>query len=755
VGRQEIYINNKQVDLIEGVSMPLNFNIADVRDPANRNASYSKTISIPATKANNLLFTNIFEVNKEVYTTDATVNFSPDFNPNLKASCLIYIDSILQLKGTAQLLNIVRDGDAMMYEVAVVGEANNLFKDIGANKLTDLDFSRFNHAYTKANIINSWDTSIKINNATIPFAYGSGYVYPMIDLGYTDGTYYDLTNWLPSIYLKTYIDEIFADAGYTYTSTFMTSDLFKHLVIPYNRTKIELDTTGRDTYLFKATLSTSLTGTLASTASEIEVDYDTENWDIGGNYNNVTYKYTAPADGSFIFDFTGDYTRYGASNIVFKIYKNGSFLSSETFTMSASTGSFAVGIYGVDLVAGDYVRFKVAATGLSALTTLRYTIDNFTVANRLTSVTTLEGATVNMNLCIPKDIQQKDLLLSVIKMFNLYVDIDKNNSKNLIIQTRDDFYANNTYVDWTDKIDYGQQIEIKPLSELNFKEYKFTYKADKDYFNELYTKEIGEVYGQYSNEVVNDFQTDTNLVEVIFSPTPSVGNSSFDRVVPKIVKRDDNNVDTPIDFNIRILYYAGLLNCDVWEFRSTNSGNEIYSVYPYVGHFDDPYAPEIIDLNFGYLQECFWNLNSSINKNLFNYLHSKHIQEITSKDSKMITAYFHLLPMDIYNLNFRNYVFLKDAYFIINKIIDYDFLNNSLTKVELLKIKNAPDYSYSELPAPPQWDNDSGSWIVEGGLNEVRSISATSDWTIVEGGEDEVRDISATSYITLLEGGQN
>lgn len=754
MGRQEIYINNTQVDLIEGVSMPLNFNIADVRDPANRNASYSKTISIPATKANNLLFTNIFEVNKEVYTTDSTVNFSPDFNPNLKASCLIYIDSIMQLKGTAQLINIVRDGDAMMYEITVVGEANNLFKDIGADKLTDLDFSRFNHAYTKANIINSWDTSIKINNATTAFAYGSGYVYPMIDLGYTDGTYYDLTNWLPSIYLKTYIDEIFSAAGYTYTSTFMTSDLFKHLVIPYNRTSIELDTTGRDAYLFKATLSTSLTGTLPSTLSEIGVDFDTENWDIGGNYNTVTYKYTAPADGSFIFDFTGDYTKYGANNIVFKIYKNGAFLTSETFAMSAS-GSFTVGIYGVDLVAGDYVTFKVAASDLIAIFgSTRFIIDNFTVANRLTSVTTLEGATVNMNLCIPKDIQQKDLLLSVIKMFNLYVDIDKNNSKNLIIQTRDDFYSNNTYVDWTNKIDYGQEIGIKPLSELSFKEYKFTYKPDKDYFNDLYTKETGEVYGQYRNEVNNDFQTSTNLVEVIFSPTPSVGNSSFDRVVPKIVKRDDNNVDTPIDFNIRILYYAGLLNCDVWQFRSTVSGNELFSVYPYVGHFDDPYAPTVIDLNFGYLQECFWNLNSSINKNLYNYLHSKHLEEITSKDSKMITAYFHLLPMDIFNLNFRNYVFLKDAYFIINKIIDYDFLNNSLTKVELLKIQNAPDYSYSELPPPPQ-ASDSESFIIEGGEDEVRDIAATTPWTIDEGGEDEVRDISATSYITLIEGGQN
>lgn len=749
--RQEVYINNTLVDIGGTIAMPLTFNIADIRDPSKRNVSYSKTLTFPGTKVNNTLFSFIFEVNKEVYTTDDAVNFSPDFNPNLKASCLIYIDSILQMKGYIQLVNVLRIENSISYECVVYSEVNNIFADIGEAKLTDLDLSKYDHPYTSTVIKNSWDTSVYVNGSPGSFAYGSGYVYGMLDVGFTDGLSYATNQWLPSIYLKTYIDAIFSEAGYTYTSTALTSELARKIVIPFNRTKLELSKEQVDQYLFQAVCDT-FTFTFSGGGTQTP-DFDSENWDLGDNYDTSLMRYTAHAAGTHIFDFVGDYTDHiGVNFIRFLIYKNGVFLSEHDFDPPALSGSFTVGVYDVELAAGDYVEFKMGIIySGSSIAENRYTITNFTVANRLTSNVIQEGNTLPMSICVPRDIFQKDLLISVIKLLNLYVEVDKDNDKNLIIETRPSYYDNNDAVDWTKKLDVSQRIEIKPLSELSARQYRYTFKPDKDYYNELYTKETNLVYGEYSTVVSNDFQKGTNVNEVIFSPTPMVGSSLHDRVVPKFISIDANGVISARETNIRLLFYDGLKTCEAWDFTSASEATSTHLNYPYVGHLDDPHNPIIGDLNFGIPSKVYFQISQYINKNIFTFLHEQFLTEITDRDSKMFIGYFRLTPLDIYSLNFRNFVFVKDAYYILNKIIDYDFANNQTTKVELLKIKNANPYAFAYLPSPPIAVNENVN-VIEGGEDEVRDISATSQWTIIEGGEDEVRDIAATSNIYIING---
>lgn len=747
--RQEIYINNSPVDLFDSISIPLNFNVADIRDPSKRNASYSKTISIPATKNNNLLFTNIFEVNKTIYTTDETINFSPDFNPNLKASCLVYINSILQMSGYIQLINITKDNGSMTYDCVIVSDINNIFSDIGDKKLTALDLSKYTHILNKASIINSWDTSIKVNGTTTPFSFGSGYVYSMVDLGFTDGTEYNVSEWYPSIFAKTYVDQIFTEAGYTYTSSFFNSDLFKHLVVPHTRTSITMSQTQIDSYLFKAT-NVSYTNSGFS-----NIQCNTEQWDLGSNYNTSTYKYTASKIGTHIFDFKGQFTKLKpeARFITLQVKVNGSTTYDGSFEMIGSSGDLSLGIYGIPLSIGDYVEFfagvSLTMTGVSAP---YYSIDNFSVANRITNTTITEGVEYDLSLATPLSITQKDFLLSIITMFNLFVEVDKNNEKNLLIEKRDDYYLLGTTIDWSDKVDISKPIEVKPLSEISAKEYIFTYKEDKDFWNEEYTKETNEIYGVHSLEIANDFQKEVNTNKIIFSPTPSVGSTNHNRVVPTFVTLNSQGVFVPRDTNIRLLYYKGVLPCTTWKLKSTLNGNTNYTIYPYMGHFDDPNNPSEIDLNFGVTKKVYWNLGQSMNKNLFTFLHEKTITEITNKDSKLVTLYMRLTPRDIYEFNFKNNVFIKESYFIVNKIIDYDFVNNETTKVELLLLTQAPAYVFTSTPSPSY--NDPAKDILEGGRNELRSVSATSLYTSVEGGRNELRNIGATSTIILIEGGR-
>ena len=52
----EIYINNTLLDVpADGVNFPLNYSIADIKEPEKRKQSFSKTIVLPSTKTNKVL----------------------------------------------------------------------------------------------------------------------------------------------------------------------------------------------------------------------------------------------------------------------------------------------------------------------------------------------------------------------------------------------------------------------------------------------------------------------------------------------------------------------------------------------------------------------------------------------------------------------------------------------------------------------------------------------------------------------------
>ena len=600
--------------------------------------------------------------------------------------------------------------------------------------MTDLDLSRYDHPYLKAVQKNSWATSIYVDSVPTAFSAGSGYVYAMVDLGYTDGETYNTNQWFPSIYVKTYIDKIFEDAGFTYDSAFFNSAFFKQLIVPFNGTTVKQPITTTDDMKFKVQDGSYQ---LLVGAGTSEPTWDTEIYDVGGHFNLSNGRYTSLHPAS-LQKWNGVYYDERSMTDVFDGYFEFVW-DANIATVSTDYFEFYMGVR----LSGGIVGY-VGAT--------LYTITNFTWENIITSTSIGEGDSMSLNYCIPKDVLQKDFFNSIVKAFNLYVEPDKDIPTKFLIETRNDYYTNNEIIDWTDKIDYSNPVEVRLLSEVNSREYVYTYKEDKDYYNDLYTKETNQRYGEYSEIIINDFQKGTNTLELIFAPTPMVGSSTSSRVVANFTSVDSSGVATPRESVIRLLYYGGVKSCDDWAYNSLLSGNSIETTYPYAGHLDDPYAPTL-DLNFGIVAQTFFIANYFTTNNLFNQYYSKFFEEVTDKDSKLITALFRLTPKDIFILSFRNFIYLDGTYYILNKVIDYDYLQNDLTKVELLKVKTANDYVPASYPAPGVGKGSFG--IIEGGEDEVRDIAATSFYTLVEGGEDEVRDIGATSYYTIVNGGQS
>ncbi len=323
--------------------------------------------------------------------------------------------------------------------------------------------------------------------------------------------------------------------------------------------------------------------------------------------------------------------------------------------------------------------------------TIALNVANGVFKNQVANNNYIEGDTIDFNNVIPKKIKQKDFFMSIVKMFNLYIQPDEANDKNLLIEPREDFY-NNTIVDWSEKLDNSQVIESLPMAAIDSKEYLYKYKDDKDYYNELYTATYDETYGEREFIINNEFLNKTNKTEIVFSPTPLVGQLDQDRVIPSIKKYDENNGQARMQSNIRILYYGGLKNSNsIWEHRSSLVASTYNTSYPYSGHLNDPFTPTL-DINFGITKEIYYddtfNAITFTDNNLFKKYYSKFIEEITDTNSKVINAYFYLTPGDIKTLSFKKQYYFNGSYFRLNKIENYN-PSNPVTKCEFLKIKLA------------------------------------------------------------------
>jgi hypothetical protein len=726
-------------------AIPLTKEAYDVNNPQKRLSDYSKTITIPEGKLVNQIFEHAFDVNVDYLT----------FNPNLKTSYQILQDGVLVIDGYCQLLAIKNVDGLVTYEIAATGKVGNLFEKIKDKYLQDLDLSALDHAWSQANVEDSWTATI-----------GEGYVYPMIDIG--GRSRYD--NWRvqdfkPAIYLKQYLDAILSEAGYTYESTFFDTTLFKSLIIPYGSGKILLDNAAILCKEFNAERTTNQTVQCQSIANIANLEDSKlifDNASTGGyfntcdtEYNATTGIYTAGADNKIslqgllnfdllytesslntteylndlyngIYSVQDDFRAYVSCYVVLKrgssytiiqtlqfdvteAAKNNA-LSDPSSVIPDNSATFKTGE--LDLQENDEVFISVGGilySGHLIIDTPSGAFDGYLSQNnfedfefKVKADSTLGskyletelglGETIITNLVVPKQIKQSDLLSSIIKRFNLYIDNDPIDENKLIIETRDD-YLTSDQVDIEQIVDRSKDYLIKPLGALDAGRFIFTDLLDKDSINDTYNKVYDETYGQQIINVDNDFITNDKTITTIFAPTPLYSVENNDRVISAMLFVNDNGEVVEATAKIRLLYWGGLLPTQ----KPWTLGLDLFinnqSFYPYAGHLDNPYDPTF-DLNWGVPKQLYYNFNygkvytlNYPNTNCYNFFWKKYIDEITDKNSKILECYLALRPYDYNELSFRKNYYIDGSYWRLLSVVDYDVTSNQTTKCTFLKVE--------------------------------------------------------------------
>lgn len=763
----ELYIENYRLDITNEISALMNFAIDDIKDFSARSTTWSRTIVLPGTSNNNRLFGHIFQVGQSNSYNSASPNVGYNFNAAKSAPCILFQDQIQTFKGVLRLLQInLNNGfqGVCEYEVSIFGNLVGLNAALSGKLLEDLDFSAYDHVYNDGNIVASWDNPG-----------GTGYYYPHIDYGtYSTNKHdWDIKTFRPGLYVREYIDKMITAAGYRWSCALFDTARFKKIVIPSSKKQMTVNVStlmeATDVLGFYGHVPAYdfLTPVLGDLVRFTVVTGSGFTPNAGPDKTVFTYNGLVTTNLKITFDFKGTFSNSsGFGQLIFNLYKNDPTVTSNLLWsgLSSTVSPYEVGVgitVNVSMAPGDTLQWRILQTFYDSLTDVYINSADFKVEALSGSIAVpiSIGDTVVLNINIPQNIRQIDFLVSIVKLFNLYVYEDKFDETLINIAPYIDYYSKNTAnaVDWTSKLNRNKVVKVKPMSELNAKIYKFKFKSDSDYYNDLYRKRYNEGYGDRTYDSQFEFTEQEKAFELIFSGTPLVGYGGEDKVYPTIFKRtgsDTAPVEENTDSNIRILQTKKITGVTSWQLKNGTTVLNTLTKYGYAGHLDDPDIPTN-DLNFGAPKELFFILTAgSLSNNQFNVYWSNYMAEITDKNSKLVIGNFYLTAKDILNLDFSKYVYVDGIAFRLNSIKDYDATTPNDCVVELFKI-NTTSYTESVNPnGPPDgcyllWsDEQTLDWNTDDPLLYSNCQDNPGDGDTGGGGGDTPPDPPTTFFVT-------
>ena len=715
-----LYIGGVNVDLFEDEPILVNYSLTDVKEPASRKVSHTKTITLPNTANNAQIFKQLFVINKD--------NTISGYDPNIRVVAIVENGSGNCISGYFQLTGITKTGTDVKYTGVIYADEKNLFSQMGDS------FIQGNPDTANDVDLDTGTSALIYRPADYQKAYVNGFVASAsaaelftIDTGtnttQTTAPYYNIpyTNLRMAMKFKHIWDRIFAKYNTTYSSTFLNTTRFKSVVYLDTHKTANLTATQANNQL----ASVSRTTEIAYTNAAFIVPFNNEIQDAGNRYNTGTGVYTASSIRNYtviVNALVQSRLRATAGPLVFggtndieveirvRVRKNGVPLPTSNGVkqnviipagtyMSGTTWNSVLGTADTYTIPFE-VSWEAQTGDLIDVTLESALVDPAPYTGITSDVKVLVGSTAlfkvetnqlglndtySKNSVPASQHKQKDFIIDVLRMFNLYLLWD---GVNYIIEPRDTFYTLGTQLDWTQKIDRSQEITITPVGQLNWRQIQFMAKKDADYYSEQYSINNKEVYGQQNVFNQNQFITETKKVELTFAPPLSVSTAANYPKLQHIYKLN-NGVAEAIDGLPRYGYWAG------WKeegnvFSQINAPGFIqvqYNGYAYVGEFDDPIVPTFSVL-FGPPRAVYYRTFGTLaitDNDLYSAYYQNELMNQISANAKLITCYVYLTPLEINNLKLYDLVVVDGVNCIISKISDYNTTTIQPTQVELIQ----------------------------------------------------------------------
>lgn len=674
---RELYINGKLVDLEPSEPIACTYQRNDIGDLKDRQADYTNEFNLPLTKTNKIILGNPELVQ------------SQSAKPYRKNTARLLQDGIEIIGNGVAIIGSSTLGEGFV-SVTVYSGIFDLFARLGDKTLKDVDFEDLSHIWN-----NTFAVSAKDNL--------TGVVYPLIKTEVSDisDSTWAINNQVPSVFVRTIFERIINQAGYTISGDFFLTSQYQNMIMPM------LDTFERDEKWIKdrssyvtfsqqdlhlkpednpnsrdvtwgSNYATGIDGDntgFTETYVPFDVDYPidantnkpSEFFDgAKDNYNSGGWQYRAKE--AMIINIRVDARIYlsaplsGSCVYVMTVKKNGvdifnvveSTAYQGTTAFDPQCEKLIAGETSIQVNANDYIevfhRFeKNSGVGAGEIFVYRNGTSIRIVPSKIIPVNSI----LDIRSVI-SPMKQKDFLKSILQMFG--ISIQNDNYADVLRFATFNEIAEKAPLDWSNKLDLSQEIEVR---------YRFDNYAQSNKFK--YGKNVKETEVGNGEFLIEDdtLEVETNVVELPFAGTEEgslfpqlfkvadlpITNISFERLKtePRLLMIDRNAT------------WSGLVIVD-----GINASIPVDSNYPYA--YFTKSGGEGLDFNQDLIPKYYKYLIDAFNK------------------CKIVNCFLNLTPVDIQNLDFFNTIYIEyfNAKFYINIVEEYT--GQGSTKCELVRL---------------------------------------------------------------------
>ena len=675
------------LDLYEDEDLPLTLSVDNFKNVAEKVQSYSKAFNLPATKRNNKIFNQIFEITRS---DDGVI-----FSPYKKSECVLKQDGFVLFKGYLRLLDVTDKDGEISYNVNLYSEVIALADYLKELSFRDLEFTELEHDYNYSEIRNSWQGTLSyINPSTSGFRTGGTVRYPFVDWNhqFTLGTSGNpiLPNlesaFRPFIKIKYIIERIFENTPFTFSSDFFDTTDFEKLYMDFNW--------GSDNapVVFNSSGSAYRTTALGIPSTYLTLTYDPYSFPAPFGFSGGVF--TAIEDGQIYnisYNMLFDFDLLGGELRV-RWVVNGIPQNTFTIIKSSNTVTYAGSFTTPPLSVGDTIYCEAIALQGNPLTGIKF---NNVAIPAITATTSVDQTTNDTLLgTLRSELGQWEFLKGLITMFNLVTMPDPENPNNILIEPYSDVFITpaltTTPLDWTEKID-ASTMKLKPLTDLNKNTiFKFVEDDDDFAFTNYKNQVGGHLYGSKKYDAGNEFNILDGEDEIVAEPfAATVVKALMSQypsfIIPQLYAMNEDGTSEGFDNSPRIMYNNGIKDTGTSYYipaqNGVTSSNETdylqFSHYKFGGTSLSAYR----DFHFG---ECQLLTNQAYTlNNLFNLYWLPYFNELYNINTRTMDIKVNLTASDISTFKFNLQVMIKNRIFRVNKI---DYKPNDLSTVEFILI---------------------------------------------------------------------
>jgi hypothetical protein len=549
-----------QLDIFDDEDIKVSNNVTGLFDIGVLPATFTRQISVPGTKVNNAFFEHVYDI---------SIDNPFLFATNIKVPAYIDFDSVYLIEGYIQLnkVNVIANKFIESYEITLYGTLSSFARDANRLYLTDLtSLSSYNHTSSYDNITSSWAGNLFNGDIVYPLAdYGSAYTFTQgsLELFGLDDQEGALTvqNFKPAIRVKPVLDAIFAEAGYTYTSSFMNQAFLDDVYMICNNSLkypeysgVNLETYGK--IKIGAISGSGMTDINLASGSWVTLPWYNKLSDPQDFYNNGAYRVeqrtnlkgilnininvscsvnnmpgTLSANGRWQIRMleTGSSTAYSTQAI--PAYNNFFDQLQQSRTGGINTTYQLASEFNLNSIPIGNYYFQILQSPNSATPPLPVvTLDPQATTKSFLEIRQVNSAADGRVMDIPSNmpygttgIKQIDFILGLQKKFNLVIYPSKTKSNQFIIETFNEWYKRGEVKDFNKYINLDDNIEVIPANNLAVNRLNFGDTLDQDYISQQFSKEANREYGKSYYIDTNNFYSQGEFnVKTTFASSPLI-----------------------------------------------------------------------------------------------------------------------------------------------------------------------------------------------------------------------------------------